>query len=172
MSSLLNPLASSVSHHELGIYNSLPPMFAKHSVDLIYCFTFLLSFPHHGHSPNSITWPPLMWLLISFLSSILRKSLSKSFFLISTTFLKGLLWCCVAKSTKAPEEAVFKTGVSTSKAHGSQAGSNVNRGLKDNPCSTEMGSGGGHYPAPDQLLPAGYASSAEFSNEAQIRIFV
>lgn len=41
MSSLLNPLASSVSHHELGIYNSWPPIFAKHSVDLIYCFTFL-----------------------------------------------------------------------------------------------------------------------------------
>lgn len=117
---LVKPLASFVSHYGLGIYNSFRLPYLQHSENLIFCFTFLLSSPHPRYSPNSATWPLLVWLLISFLLSILRKALSKSCFLISATSPKSLLWCCVEKSTKAPEEAVFRTGVSTSNVHGSQ----------------------------------------------------
>lgn len=63
-------------------------------------------------------------------------------------FLKGHLLCvmCVfgRKSTKAPEEAMFRIGVSTSHACGSQAdkcvkllmGSGMNFGLQENSSPT------------------------------------
>lgn len=142
--SLPNPSVSFVSHHGTGIHSSLcpPPPHLQHLVNSIYRAAFPL-FPSSWTLTRFHDWasPDVAAYLSP--SSILRKCLSKSFSLISTTFLKGLLWCCVEKSTKAQEEAVFRIGVSTSNAHRSRAGSDVNWSQQDNGSPTSTGSGGG-----------------------------
>lgn len=62
--------------------------------------------------------------------------MSESFSLISTTFLKGLLWWCIEKSTKALKRQCVEQGLKGSWEAGS---SNTNWSLQNNSYPTYVG---------------------------------